>query len=269
MNKYLFLFLLISFAFCQGQVKKNNHYPENDKNLHETIIKKYVINCAKNYNYKFQMKEWQSCLDEGLQKDSTVSYLWQQKAMPYFKFRKYEVGMHYLNKAVLYNPKEWLGYRAFIKCIFMKSYKDAIDDFNTCLDLYGNNYEMDHSYKFYLALSYLQLNDFNKAEKIFIDDIGDQIKHWGEAHYLSFLYLGISMYEQDNFKEAIVEFDNALEQYENFSEAQYYKGLCLLRIQRIEEGSSLIIESKKNSEKGYSINEDNVVYEPYPYQIVW
>ena len=42
------------------------------------------------------MSEWQNCLDEGLKKDSTVAYLWQQKAMPYFKLRKCEIGMPYV-----------------------------------------------------------------------------------------------------------------------------------------------------------------------------
>ncbi|WP_317044770.1 hypothetical protein [Olleya sp. Bg11-27] len=86
--------------------------------------------------------------------------------MPYFKAKKYEVGMTYLDKAVLYKPERWLSYRAFIKCIFAKTYKSAIVDFEECIKREGNTYVMDHTYRFYIALSYLQLNEFEKAENL-------------------------------------------------------------------------------------------------------
>lgn len=78
------------------------------------------------------MSDWQNCLDNGLAKDSTIAYLWQQKAMPYFKARKYEIGMPFLDKAVKYKAERWQPYRGFMKCIFSKSYKDAIEDLEDC-----------------------------------------------------------------------------------------------------------------------------------------
>jgi hypothetical protein len=36
------------------------------------------------------------------------------KINAYFKAKKYEVGMKYLDKAVKYNPERWQSYRAFI-----------------------------------------------------------------------------------------------------------------------------------------------------------
>src|SRR5690606_27741640 len=87
-----------------------------------------------------------------------------QKAMPYFKAKKYEIGMSLINKAVMYDPQRWQPYQAFIKCIFAKTYKEAIIDFQDCKKKWGNNYVMDHTFDFYIALSYLQLNEFRKAE---------------------------------------------------------------------------------------------------------
>ncbi len=52
--------------------------------------------------------------------------------MPYFKARKYEIGMTYIDKAVKLDDKRWQPYRAFIKCIFAKTYKAAIEDFEVC-----------------------------------------------------------------------------------------------------------------------------------------
>ena len=89
-----------------------------------------------------------------MKKDSTIAYLWQQKAMPLFKARKYEAGMIFLDKAVLYDEAEYLDYRAFIKCIFAKTYREAIIDFEKCKEKVGNSYVMDHTYDFHIALSY-------------------------------------------------------------------------------------------------------------------
>ena len=235
----------------------------------EALIEEYLINCATQINYKFQMSEWQDCLDKGLEKDSTVAYFWQQKAMPYFKARKYEVGMAYLDKAVFYKPERWLSYRAFIKCIFSKQYKEALIDFQKCVEMEGNSYEMDHTYNFHIALCHLQLNHFEIAEQIFKKDIFEQENEWGEAHFLDIFYYGMSLYEQKKWEKAIQQFDKALEQYPTFSDVKYYKAFALKQLGEISDFKTLILEAKMDAENGNSINEANSVYEPYPYQIVW
>ena len=71
----------------------------------------------------------------------------------------------------------------------------------------------DHTYQFHIALCYLQLNEYKKAEAIFKTDIIAQEKQWGEAHFLDIFYYGISLYEQGMWEEAILQFDKSLEQY--------------------------------------------------------
>ena len=43
------------------------------------------------------------------------------------------------------DENKWLDYRAFIKCIFAKTYKEAIIDFEKCKVKIGNSYIMDHT----------------------------------------------------------------------------------------------------------------------------
>ncbi|WP_306350588.1 tetratricopeptide repeat protein [Flavobacterium sp. '19STA2R22 D10 B1'] len=257
------LVLLLNFGLVFSQTK--TELDVDKKIRQDKIIKEFAENCAHKSHYFFP--EWQECLDAGLKKDSTIAYLWQQKAMPYFKQRKYEVGMALIDKAVYYNNAEYLPYRAFIKCIFSKEYKDAIIDFKECIVKYGNQYEMDHTYNFYIALSYLQLNEFKKAEELFTHDILDQEKKRGEAHYLDVFYLGITKYEQKKWEEANQEFDKALSVYTNFSDAKYYKTLCLYKMGKMEESKVLSEQAKIDLAKGYTINEDNAIYELYPYQL--
>ena len=175
--------------------------------------------------------------------------------------------MPLVDKAVQYDEKRWLDYRAFIKCIFAKTYKEAIVDFEDCIKKFGNSYVQDHTYAFYIGISYLQLNEFEKAETIFKNDIEDQTKRMGEAHFLDLFYYGISKYEQQKWEEAIVEFDKSLKQYPEFSDVEYYKAICLARLGKKEESSSLLAKAIKDAASGYTINEANAIYETYPYKV--
>jgi tetratricopeptide (TPR) repeat protein len=252
-------FTLLSF----GQVSKNK--------AHDAIIAEFLTNCAEKHNYMYEMSEWQNCLDQGLKKDSTVAYLWQQKAMPYFKCKKYEVGMPFLDKAVLYDKQEWLPYRGFMKCIFSKNYKGAITDLEECIKLYGNGYRMDHSYSFYIGLCYLQLNEYAKAEKILDDYVNDIYKNRQQLeHPTAYFYQGIAKYEIKKWDEAIAIFDKAIKIYPEFSDVKFYKAICWLKQGKPKEDViALIGIAKEDAAKGYSINEDNTIYETYPYQKKW
>jgi tetratricopeptide (TPR) repeat protein len=268
MKKEFLLILFVAYN-CLGQVKESK---EARVKRQDSIVEKYLVKGAERYNYENQMTEWQKCLDDGLLKDSTVARLWQEKAMPYFKARKYEVGMEYVNKAVLYDRKEFLPYRGFIKCIFSKEYKASILDFEAAKKEFGNRIVMDHTYDFYIGLSYLQLNEYGKAEKIFKEYIDFMIKdRKGDSpNPTALFYFGISKYEQKKYAEAVVEFDNALKVYSHFSDAKYYKAICLSRLGGSqEEIKKLVEESKAEAKLGYTMGEYNTVYETYPYQKKW
>ncbi|MHC0444507.1 tetratricopeptide repeat protein [Flavobacterium sp. 3-218] len=260
MKKITLLFSFFFTIFLFGQVSTNK--------AHDAIVEEFLTNCAEKHNYIIEMSEWQACLDQGLQKDSTVAYLWQQKAMPYFKCKKYEVGMPFLDKAVLYDKARWLSYRAFMKCIFSHSYKDAIADFDEAIKLYGNSYVMDHSFNFYKALCYLQLNEYEKAEKLLDDYVSDIYKNRQQLeHPTAYFYQGIAKYELKKWDEAIVIFDKALKIYPEFSDAKYYKAVCWLKQGKPREEAIALVEvARADAAKGFSINEDNTVYETYPYQ---
>ena len=137
------------------------------------------------------------------------------------------------------------------------------------LELNGHDYEMDHSYKFYIALCHLQLNNFEKAQNIFKKDIKKQVDKWGEAHYIDQFYYGITKYELGKWQEAIDSFDKSLKVYTNFSDAKYYKALCLYRLNKNSEFQELLLEAKNDARLGNTFNEDNSIYEPYPYKVRW
>lgn len=235
----------------------------------DSIIDKYLKNGA--YTYHYTSQGWDDCINEGLKQDSTIALLWQSKALPYWKAKKYDLAMQCYDKAVLYDRQNYLGRRGYLKCIFQKNYKDAILDLEAAQKEFGYGYQNDHSYQFYIALCHLQLNEFEKAEQILKKDIEKTAKRSGEdwVHYLDLFYMGVVQYELRNYDQAIRYFDKSLKQYSNFSDVQYYKGLCLLLKGDREQARILMLESKANFEKGYTINEDDAFYESYPYKVNW
>jgi hypothetical protein len=202
-----------------------------------------------------------------LKPDSAAA--WQQKAMPLFKQRKYELGMTFLDKAVLFDKENyWLQYRAFIKCIFQKNYQAAIDDFNKVQTKIGYGIIMDHSFDFYIGLSYLQLNEFDKANFYIQKSVEYAINNRDEAHFLEDFYLGIVKMELDDMPNALSYFDKSLKVYTNFADALYYKALILSRSDSTkQEATALFAKALNCMRTGYSVNEDNAIYEDYPYKI--
>lgn len=276
MKKGILLFTLLALVACNKSMQKEValansalSVSEEKESAQKEIIDEYLYNCANNHFLYSQ--ERQECLDAGLERDPSIAYLWQQKAMPLFKQGKYEVGMEYIDKAVEIDPERWQPYRAFIKVIFAKTYKEAIVDFQDLLQKYGNRHVMDHTYQFHIALSYLQLNEFEKAEAIFAKDLDQQAVDWGEdgQHHLDLFYYGISKYEQGKWDEAIAVFDKALKIYPNFADIHYYKALCLFQTGKQEKARAVFKVGEENGIAGYSITEDNVIYERYPYQVRW
>lgn len=262
--------ILLIMSFFSTNIVSYSQVNLDKKTIQDAIIDQHVYNCADKVNFRIMMHEYQTCLDEGIKKDSTIAYLWQQKAMPYFKMRKYEIGMPLIDKAVKYDAKRWQPYRAFIKCVFAKTYRAAIADFQDCISKYGNNYEMDHTYSFYIGISYLQLNEFKKAEETLQNDINAQIEKQKEAHFIDWFYLAIAQYEQQKWAEAIESFNQSLQVYENFADAQYYKAIAMARSGYPSETTQkLLNDAIENGKKGYTINEDNAIYEMYPYQLKW
>lgn len=239
-----------------------------DEAHQDSIIAKYLKRGA--WKHSMFSKEWHDEIDKGLAEDSTVAYLWQQKAMPLFKQRKYEYAMPFLDKAVQYD-KHWLDYRAFMECIFAKQYRRALIDFEVAKKLNGDVYVMDHSYDFYRGLCYLQLNLFDSALLALHSEIEKAEREQGKGwvHFLDIFYLGVAYYELQDYDKAIATFERCLKSNPVLSDAKYYYGCALIRKGDEVKGKAFINEAREDAKEGKTINEDNAIYEPYPYQVNW
>jgi tetratricopeptide (TPR) repeat protein len=257
-------FLLLFTISCKSQ-----NEDVATKSHEEIVIETYLKNGA--WNHHYLTKEWDEWINKGLQQDSTIAYLWQQKALPFWKQKKYQLAISYYNKAVELDKKQWLSRLAFLKCIFAKDYNGSLADIMAYKKEFGSTYEQDHSLEVYMGICYLQLNQFDKAFKILKENIENQEKEHGTdwVHYLDRYYFAIANYELNNYQAAISEFDKVLKEYPNFSDAQYYKSICLNYLGQKENAKTLMAQGKSNFENGNTFNEDSNQYENYPYQITW
>ena len=129
---------------------------------------------------------------------------------------------------------------------------------------------MDHTYSFYIALSQLMLNEYENAAGNFKKTIEEQVKQLGEAHHLDLYYYAVTHYELGQYEKALAILEQTLSQYPQFSEALCYKALCMMRLGKPQEEYVAVYEQGKDyAAQGYTINEDNAIYEPYPYRVRW
>jgi len=269
MRILLFILGVFMISCNHKDATVSSNVPSNQE-LQDSIIAE-VFRSEVLRNHGMFSTEWQEELNKALAKDSTIAYLWQQKAMPLYKDGKYQLGRPFLDKAAKLKPDQYLEYRGFMKCIFEKNYREAIIDFENCIEKYGDSYVMDHSYSFYMAISKIQLHEFIEAEDLLKKEIERQKKTFGESnvHSLDLFYLGIALYEQNKFEAASKAFKSSLSLYENFADAQYYRSVCLRKLGNETAADSLQKIAIQNGKKGHSFNEDNSIYERYPYQIRW
>ena len=230
-------------------------------------VREYI---EKSFQSPMHSLEHQQYLDSALAIVPESAWLWQQKAMPLYKARKYQLGKPFLDKAVEYAPEKYLDYSGFMRCIFSKDYIKSISEFMRAKKEFGDGYVMDHTYNFYIGLDYLQLNKFSKAKEFLLLSKEQQFKDFPNdlpqeaCHYLDWYYLGIADFELGNYNEAIASFDMSLMVYENFAEALYFKGRSMTKLGN-EEGEEWEKKAFENADN--TINEDNVIYEIYPYQL--
>lgn len=254
------LFLLVIFVSC------STHFEEESgkdwSSVDTLLVEQYMLQIEKAPLFSLRRQYY---LDSILMMIPQSAFLWQQKAMPLLKQRKYELSMPYLDSAVKYDESRYIEYRAFVKCVFFKSYNGALQDFVIAENLNGNSVVMDHRYSFYKGLCHLQLNALDSAIYFFQQTFKQSKEAWGaqNSHFLYPFYLGICYFEKEEYQLALEYFDQSLRIYSNFSDALYYCSLSHYYMGNMDAAKGIL----NNIDIEYTINEGNSIYEPYPYQI--
>jgi tetratricopeptide (TPR) repeat protein len=258
------IFLLgFSLALCRAQQVATPCV----KQLQDSLIEKYLEQGA--YKYGYNHPYWDLYCDSLIAACPDIAYAYEQKGLPFIKNGDYKKAFPLEDKAVELDPQRWTAYRGFLKCIFTKDYEGAILDFSDAQKLKPNDYEMDHTYFFFQGLCYLELGDLVKAEENFRQDFAVQnISGENRApHFNSLLYRGITYLEMKRYGAAKEDLLNCLKQYPQFPEANFYLALIYEEEKNDSLKEKYLNIAKEGYNSGYRMNEDNIYYAYYPYQI--
>ncbi len=144
-----------------------------------------------------------------------------ERSVPFNKRGDYAIGFYYLNKAVEINPLENLGYRGYMKLRFLRDYNAALKDFEKLDAMTPNVVDAPwgEDIDFLRGECYYGLKDYPKALEHFEQSVINQGADWVDVQ--AFVYQGLCHNEMGNYDDAIVSFENGLEQYETTCEAYF------------------------------------------------
>jgi tetratricopeptide (TPR) repeat protein len=237
--------------------------------VQDSLIARY-LDKAEQLPYMYNDPAWELYCDSLITVCPNIAEAYQRKAIPYIKNGDYARAFELEKKAVELDPKAWLAYNAFLKCIFTKDYEGALIDFEKAQELSPDGFEMDHTYRFFQGLCNLELGRYSQAEENFKQDIIIQTRSNGreeDAHFNTLLYLGIVYYEMGENDKAEKYLLKCLASYKELPEANYYLALIYQRENKKALKGQYLGIAKQAKTQGYGMNEDNMFYVYYPHQI--
>jgi tetratricopeptide (TPR) repeat protein len=233
----------------------------------EAAIDSAINALSRKYDYTSQ--GWQDACDSLLWLCPDLDQVWQMKAMPAIKTGDWYNCFSNLIHAVQIAPERWLPYQAFLKCLFVKDYAGALDDFRRCESMRPGGSTQDHSYNFYMGISCLGMRNLMPATTYLKKDVENQEKFRGKenVHYVSLFYWGLCQMMNGGYEEAKDALQRSLKVYPQYPEALFYYGLCLKREGREREAKTYFRKAGESIKAGYNSNEDQEFYVNYPFAI--
>mgnify|MGYP000965588936 FL=1 len=167
----------------------------------------------------------------------------------------YNIAIDALEKAYKINPDEMGDYYGWVLLYYYHDYKKAITILNKYDDLTPNfsDYPVGECIHYLKGLAYKELGNFELALKEFDLSIKYAIEDHDESwiDYQILLNRGITLFYQNKNEEAITEFERVIKNYNECSEAFYFKGLALVNLNKKVEACSSLTKSLELIKKGY------------------
>ena len=167
----------------------------------------------------------------------------------------YDIAITALEKAYVINPNEFGEYYGWVLLYYYHDYKKALAVLSRYDDLTPNfsDYPMGECIHYLKGLAYKELGDFELALKEFDLSIKYVVENHDESwiDYQILLNRGIILFYQNKNEEAITEFERVIKNYNECSEAFYFKGLALVNLNKKVEACSSLTKSLELIKKGY------------------
>ena len=167
----------------------------------------------------------------------------------------YNIAITALEKAYKINPNEVGAYYGWVLLYYYHDYKKAIallNEYNALTPKFSD-YAMGECIHYLKGLAYKELGDYELALKEFDLSIKNSLEEHDESwiDYQILLNRGITLFYQNKNEEAITEFERVIKNYNECSEAFYFKGLALVNLNKKVEACSSLTKSLVLIKKGY------------------
>ncbi|RZJ93305.1 MAG: hypothetical protein EOO60_04910 [Hymenobacter sp.] len=210
----------------------------------------------------------QHLLDAALWFDPHLAKAYLEKSVPFNKRGDYAQGMYYLNQAVALQPREYLGYRGWLRLYMLRDYEGSTRDLLR-YDTFTPNftdYPWSENLYFLLGLNYLQLKQPAQAVRYFQQASAAERQQFGAKYVNPYnhLYAAIAYLNLKQYPLAVQQVDSLTQLSSKCAEAAYYKALALYRMQHFEAADRWINLAATQYQQGY--RHWNAYYD-HPYQL--
>jgi len=209
-----------------------------------------------NKYYQFD-RRFQEKLDEVLKIDSTYAYAYREKSVAYLKSGDFINWKKLMDKAVLYDPKDNLGYRGWCRYQFFRDYKGAIKDIEKLDSLVdydiGTSINGDYHLNIARAICYKAIGQNEKAIKIIENQLNSKDYSVGLYDYF---HLGVWYLENNQYKIAIKAFEKQLIE-NDLAEVHYYMALSYKKLKDVYNYKEQLEIAKTMYDEG------KVLFDPY------
>lgn len=201
----------------------------------DKICYKGCKEAMKGIRYRQGSYQSQEHFDQAIQLCPTLAYSFMEKAVPFLKRGLFVEWKELIDKAVDLEPVEYLGYRGWCRLQFLRDYEGAIEDIEKLKSLV--NYDIgycqtgDYHLNIALALCYKKIGDFEKAKKLFVQQLNSE--NYSEGIY-DYYHFGVLEYETGNFAEAISSFDKQIALNDYLGETYFFRALAYQGLNQLE-----------------------------------
>ena len=219
-------------------------------------------------NFGWNEPGWDQTYDSLIAICPNIAEAYQEKGLPHVANGNLQKAFEYNDKAVELDPLRWTAYRGYLHCIYAKNYEKAIVDFESALKFTPYGFVQDHSFPFYLALSYMEMGVYDKAESYFLKDIATQKRGEGQndIHFNTLAYFGILYYLMNDFDKAEIYLKDCLQLYDLHPIANFYMAKTFQATGNKQQ-DHYFEKAKQSLQEGYRLNEPNSQFVSYPRQI--
>jgi tetratricopeptide (TPR) repeat protein len=169
-------------------------------------------------------------LDSALLICPTFPHAWREKSVPYLKNGEFKRWKELIDKAVEYNPREYLNIRAWCRFQFLRDYQGTLDDIQKIRDmngLVGFSTDGDYDMRVVEALCFRELGNMNKALQLFNEYIAakESGRESFSAGYYDYLHSGVTKLRAGLHQEALEDFKKQFSIYKELPDTYYYCAL--------------------------------------------